>query len=147
VIAPGSTCISRQTGNALWIVKRQELDGRWRIVGKTTDRRGYPVLTARTAGENDLTVIFEVPVLTIGAAIMHNGMEHVVAADLGNAVELVVPPHTYQTHGGVSSRRGRARTKRSGKPRRTRRGVNLHIAGGNVAAIPKADIVMENHLT
>ena len=82
----------RQCGLIAWVVERQEPDGRWHVVSKAVDHKGHAIFSGRTAGEGDLVLITPAPIYAVGDAIEHDGLQHTVAADLGDAVEVVVPP-------------------------------------------------------
>jgi hypothetical protein len=146
MMAPGCVVKVRRQGDIAWVAERRLPGGEWRLVSKAVDHRGHAVFSGRTAGEGEVTLIAHAPTYAVGAEIEHNGLPHVVSRDLGDAVELVVPPHSYKTHGGSSSPHGRA-TRRGGvnprPPHGKRRGSNLLIAGGNLVTISKSDLTLE----
>lgn len=142
-ISPGAIVVFRQTGLVAWVVHSRLADGRFKCVSEGVDPRGNgAVFNGRVVGEGDLMVVMPAPSYAVGDAIEQDGKSLIVAADLGDAVECVVPSHSHQLRGGMTYRNG---TRRGGCVRLPgpRTGATLHIPGGNRVTLAKSDITLE----
>ena len=122
MISPGAIVRVYRCGDIAWVVEHQQPDGRWRVCCKAVDHKGRAMFSSRTASENEMVLVQDAPSYQPGATITHNGVQHAVAADNGDAVELIVPATRRPLRGGG----------------------HLRIPGGNRTTIAKADIVLES---
>ena len=121
MISPGAIVTCRQTGSVAWVAKSAAPDGYWYLIAKQMDDRGRSAFIARTAGVGDITVVTPAPNYEIGATVLYEGQSCIVAADLGDDVELVLPASRIPLRGSGA----------------------LHIPGGNTTCVGKADLTME----
>jgi len=122
MISPGALVLCSKSGRTAWVAERRLPGGQWKLVCKAVDHKLREVFSSMTVGEGDLTVVAPAPTYAVGDAVEHNGMQHAVAADLGDAVELIVPATRRPLRGGGY----------------------LHIAAGNNITLSKADLVLED---
>ena len=94
-------------------------------LSEAVDHKLREVFSSVTVGEGDIAaVIIEAQVFEVGAAVMHNDLEHTVDADRGDAVELIVPATRFPLRGGGG----------------------LHVPGGNATTVAKSDLTLETLL-
>jgi len=122
MIGPGAIACILKHGDIAWVIKWRDTfnDRRWTCVTKRIDGGGREALTVKTAGEGDIIVIKPAPVYEPGATVTYDGIQYTVHADLGDAVELVVPASRYPLSDGV----------------------HLVVAEGNKTTITKAELVL-----
>ena len=121
MISPGAIVRVYRCGDIAWVVERHEPDGRWRVCCKAVDHNGRAMFSSRTASENEMVLIQDAPSYQPGATVTHNGVPHAVAADNGDAVELIVPATRRPLRGGGA----------------------LSIPGGNAVTLSKAELALE----
>jgi hypothetical protein len=121
MISVGAVVTCRQTANVAWVARRKLDDGRWLLIGKAMDQHGRATYSSRTAGEGDLQEVTPAPSYEEGTTITFESAPHTVQRDLGTEVELIVPANRHAHSSGVT----------------------LHVAGGNIITVSKADITLE----
>jgi hypothetical protein len=121
MITPGAVVTCAQTGS-LRGVRRRSHDGRgWHLIGKTKNRLGHAVHTARAVGEGGLVLVREAKTFEPGTKVEHGGKLLTVIEDLGDEVEFEVPASSRPLRGGWA----------------------LRITAGNTT-IYKADLTLES---
>jgi hypothetical protein len=116
MIGPGAIVVCRKTGATAWVAERHLSGGQWKLVSKAVDHRGRAVFSGRIAGEGNVVLIAPAPVYQEGATVEHNGVQHVIAADNGDSITLIVPATRRPLRGGgwrTSQRATRPRSARA----------------------------------
>jgi hypothetical protein len=108
--------------DGIWVVERQEPDGRWRVCSCSTEYRQRGSYTSRTVGEGAMVLIAPAPTYEAGSVVQYRGVALKVLEDTGPLVRFSVAAKAQPLRGTGA----------------------VHVPSGNGAIISKSDLVLHS---